>query len=132
MKNKTTQTPDAVPAVTPANQDCFVYPPMTQERAEEIADELLLHSPDDDRVLLLAAELALGLAPANPSREDLNRADAAAAFVERAFRNVRAFNDYCDGLRRCLADPESRGVLHKKLAREYFIQDGGDPARLDG
>lgn len=112
----------------------FNFPTLTQDRAEHIADALLSHSPSDDRVLLLAAELALGLAPENPSSsEDLDRSDAARAFVERAFRNVRAFEDYCDGLRRLLADPERRRELYDSrdsriYAREYGQTGESAPA----
>lgn len=95
------------------------FPALTEERAEEIADALMHHSPGDDRVLMLAVEIALGVEPCLKGRGDnFERAAAAEAFVYRACRNMKAFDGYVQGIQARLADPKKREAFYTALAAE--------------
>lgn len=84
------------------------FPALTEERAEEIADIMLMIDGGSEDLLILAAELVLGLAPVSNQTENLDRADLAEVFIRRAFYHTRAFGECCEAFKQRLGDPETR------------------------
>jgi hypothetical protein len=103
----------------------FAFPTLTQDRAEQLADALMVATGGDDRILFLVAEIALGIEPTHAPNDNVDRADAAATFLRRVFVNVRAFDDYCEGLKARLADPKSHAQLYRDLDAAYAARHGG-------
>ena len=73
----------------------FRFPKLSEDRAKEIAVEILDLSQFDEDMKLLVCELAMGLAPADVHDvvDCLNRADAAHFFVSEIFRHTVEFDD---------------------------------------
>jgi hypothetical protein len=57
----------------PHAADQYTFPTLSQERAEAIADDLMMLASGDDRILILAAEIVLGVTPITLSRRGYER-----------------------------------------------------------
>ena len=95
MANDSSALKVAAEEGTHAADEPFVFPTLTQDRAVEIADEIVIESQYNRRVMALVVELALGLAPVHPddASANLDRADAAHHFASQMFRNTPGFDE---------------------------------------
>jgi hypothetical protein len=109
----------------PAHDVDNIFPELRQDRAEALADDLMRLAEGDDRILLIAAEVALPVVMTKRPEDYFPRADAADWFVDRLFRNSRAFVSAVEDWERCLADPKARNRYFDELSARDYIRQGG-------
>ena len=94
----------------------FDPPPLTEERAKEIAEELGQISNGEESFLVLLIELVCGVAPSQVMDDDLDRRNAADTFAAYLFGFTRHFDDCLEDFRRVIVDPKRRARYLDQLA----------------
>lgn len=102
-----------------------IFLEVSQDRAEELADDLMVLADGDDRILVIAAEIVLSVMATDRMEEITARADAAEWFVARLFHNSRAYWSALEDWKRCLADRTVRNHYFDDLSEREYTRRGG-------